>query len=142
MSWRMKYHALGFISLISILQKSNIEQGEQHYRHQIHQPRTTIIANGHQEGHIGEYQIMVNAPITRERGNENFLKISTKHFLFGLCCCACAQVIELNLAHTHVLWSYLYVLVLTDILQALLKTHHGLRNDARPYRQNRKHARW
>ena len=39
-------------------------------------------------------------------------------------------MIELNLAHTHVLWSYLYVLVLTDILQTLLKTHHGLRNDA------------
>lgn len=39
-------------------------------------------------------------------------------------------MIKLNLAHTHVLWSYLYVLVLTDILQALLKTHHGLRNHA------------
>ena len=39
-------------------------------------------------------------------------------------------MIEFDLAHTHVLWSYLYVLVLTDILQALLKTHHGLRNDA------------
>ncbi len=74
--------------------------------------------------------IKPNAPITREQGNENFLKISTKHFCLVFVAALALQVIELNLAHTHVLWSYLYVLVLTDILQALLKTHHGLRNDA------------
>ena len=39
------------------LTESNIEQGEEHHRHQTYQPRTTIIANGHQEGHIGEYQV-------------------------------------------------------------------------------------
>jgi predicted Na+-dependent transporter len=39
-------------------------------------------------------------------------------------------VIQNHLAHTHTLRSYLYVLILADVLQALLKAHHRLWNHA------------
>ena len=39
-------------------------------------------------------------------------------------------MIQNRFAHTHRLWCYLYQLVALDVLQALLKTHYGLWNNA------------
>ena len=39
-------------------------------------------------------------------------------------------VIERNLTHTNVLWSYLNILVALDVLKTFLKTHLGLRDNA------------
>ena len=151
----LRFHLLDFN-----LTEGNIEQGKEHHRHHIHQLRSHRIAQRFQERNIGEDQIahgsqyqrtgqrklskefpqphthtlkknplQADCPGQSARGDFSRIHLYISYSLILITTLA-LQVIENHLAHTHTLRSYLYVLILADVLQTLLKAHHGLWNHA------------